>query len=146
MQGKLPADRVALRELLREMETWPFLELEAGAGAEDGGAGPSIKDIAEKDLAPIAQQPRIGGLPRPGLPEPISPRLHSATLTVTRPAPLSPAPPLPGRPKEGAEAQLEGPLALLPDWLGYGLLYAVSAAPVMIVVAAVSVLWVNSLR
>jgi hypothetical protein len=35
---------------------------------------------------------------------------------------------------------------LLPDWVGYGALYIVSIAPVLIVVAVVAILWANSLR
>lgn len=35
---------------------------------------------------------------------------------------------------------------MLPDWVGYGTLYLVSIAPVLIVIAVVAVLWANSLR
>ena len=34
----------------------------------------------------------------------------------------------------------------LPDWVGYGALYAVSVAPVLIAIAAISILFFNSLR
>ena len=34
----------------------------------------------------------------------------------------------------------------LPDWLGYGALYLVSIAPVLIAIAAITVLFLNSLR
>lgn len=35
---------------------------------------------------------------------------------------------------------------MLPDWVGYGALYLVSIAPVLIVIVVVSVLFANSLR
>lgn len=34
----------------------------------------------------------------------------------------------------------------LPDWVGYGALYLVSIAPVLIAIAAITVLFLNSLR
>jgi hypothetical protein len=35
---------------------------------------------------------------------------------------------------------------LLPDWVGYGALYLVSIAPVLIVIGVIAVLFANSLR
>jgi hypothetical protein len=35
---------------------------------------------------------------------------------------------------------------MLPDWVGYGALYGISAIPVMLVVGAVSILFFTSLR
>ena len=34
----------------------------------------------------------------------------------------------------------------LPDWVGYGALYLVSIAPVLIAIGAITVLFLNSLR
>ena len=35
-------------------------------------------------------------------------------------------------------------LDMLPDWMGYGVLYSLSIVPIIITVVAVSILWVNS--
>jgi hypothetical protein len=42
--------------------------------------------------------------------------------------------------------QPQSPTDLLPDWMGYGALYLVSIAPVLIVISVVAVLFANSLR
>ncbi len=41
---------------------------------------------------------------------------------------------------------LQGIADLLPDWVGYGALYAVSSAPVIIGVVVITVLFLNSLK
>jgi hypothetical protein len=40
----------------------------------------------------------------------------------------------------------QGVADLLPEWMGYGALYAVSAAPIVIGVGVVVILFVNSLK
>jgi hypothetical protein len=40
----------------------------------------------------------------------------------------------------------QGIADLLPEWMGYGALYAVSAAPIVIGVGVVVILFVNSLK
>ena len=66
-QGNIPNDRLALRELARELNSWPIVRkgLKKAAGeldperAEPRKAA-SVSDLAEEDLAPIAPQPTMG--------------------------------------------------------------------------------------
>jgi len=44
------------------------------------------------------------------------------------------------------EPEKEGLAALLPDFLGYGVLYGISAVPIFIAIAAIVILFVNSLQ
>ena len=53
--GRIPGDRLALRELHREMLEWPFLDVPArAAGAGGGGAGAGAKPAAASGAAAAA--------------------------------------------------------------------------------------------
>lgn len=51
-------------------------------------------------------------------------------------------PPIGSDPNEEKESLAD----MLPDWVGYGFLYGVSAVPVIIALSAVAVLFYNSLQ
>merc|ERR1719181_434527 len=112
------ANRIALRELRRELQNWPDLVEEeertaAGAAVTVGADAPEgdyDSPMAAGDLAKPAANPRIG--------------------------------------RDDEERQMTGMqkelLDMLPDWMGYGVLYSFSIVPIVITVVAVSILWVNS--
>jgi hypothetical protein len=70
----------------------------------------------------------------------MTPAAQEAQQAWRREAPLSP--PVGRDPSEKPQS----PADLLPEWVGYGALYAVSALPVMIAGTVILVLFLNSLR
>ncbi|KAI8107010.1 hypothetical protein M9434_001657 [Picochlorum sp. BPE23] len=110
-EGQVPRDRIALRELHREMVNWPFLEV-------DG-----TKTTGIESLAP-----------------PTTPASDDASAPWRREQEARP--PMGRDPNE----QPSGLTDLLPDWVGYGALYLVSIAPVLIALSVVAILFFNSLR
>eukprot|EP00212_Chloropicon_laureae_P009074 CAMPEP_0197498462 /NCGR_PEP_ID=MMETSP1311-20131121/57817_1 /TAXON_ID=464262 /ORGANISM="Genus nov. species nov., Strain RCC856" /LENGTH=275 /DNA_ID=CAMNT_0043044163 /DNA_START=82 /DNA_END=909 /DNA_ORIENTATION=+ len=108
------SNRIALRELRRELLEWPDLQPTAAgtasAAADASGEEYDSPGLQGGDLAKPAANPQVGR----------------------------------GGEGEG-EGQGSGGLAdLLPDWMGYGVLYSLSIVPIIITVGAVAVLWVNS--
>ena len=215
--GRVPRDRLALKELHREMTGWPFLEGEGkgGAGAPvpaaaaaaappspssspyaaavDGAKAPGWRSGQarpppmgrDKDEEPQvrgmeggdekgrgggggglgrAQQAR-GATPRSRLPLLLrAPRRTPSRLPLRahteeaphrsppphhRPLPHIPPPPPPPPPPPLSLPCLTTNKTLadrLPDWMGYGFLYFVSAIPVLIAGSVVAILFFNSLR
>ena len=186
-EGKVPTDRIALRELAREMTQWPALdELSEwrlrGIGRRARGLGWVRADAAAPAESPAARPARQGGpgghpAARDGAAAPRA--LHPAKadhVAPPRPAPAAcaearrrasaPSDPDAGltpaaedaaaawrqqgevRPPMGRDPS-EAPKDLtdqLPEWVGYGALYLVSVAPVLIAIGAITVLFLNSLR
>jgi hypothetical protein len=122
--GRIPRDRLALRELHREMLEWPFLDGDGGSGS--GSAAPA---------APAAKAPS------PSSSSPYAAAVDKAPASGWRAGQARPPP-------MGRDAG-EEPQSLadrLPDWMGYGFLYLVSSIPVLIAGSVVAILFFNSLR
>ena len=117
-EGRMPRDRVALRELANELSNWPGLsEMDAkqqaqGEGQERGGEGETLRAL-DSD---VADRPAV-------------------------------APPIMGSKYQESQGDLQkSPLNSLKDFFGISTLYILSAIPVFIGVTAVAVLFANSLR
>ena len=114
-EGRKVGNRLALRELWREMSAWPGLleEEETAAASMEPGLAPQQEEGYESplggELAKPAANPKIG-------------RGEEDNLS-------------------GAQ---KGLADFLPDWMGYGVLYSFSIVPIIITVVAVAILWVNS--
>ena len=129
--GRVPRDRLALKELHREMGEWPFLK-DAGGGkassSSDGMSGSSLARRARYEEASASASAASGG-------EGNSPsggwRQGQA------------------RPRLLGRDPTEEPQSLadrLPEWMGYGALYAISAIPVLIAGSVIAILFFNSLK
>ena len=117
-EGRMPRDRVALRELADELSNWPGLnemaaKLQAQGEVEGGGGeGETLRKLD----ADVADRPAV-------------------------------APPIMGSKYQEAEGDVEkSPLNSLKDFFGLSTLYILSAIPIFIGVTAVAVLFANSLR
>lgn len=124
VRGDDVPNRLALREVARELASWPIYSAQEGTGATAGGTGAGAAAAAappgEEGMARPAARPQIGrGDPDAG----------------------SALPSGEGGPRELVE---EGLAKFLPDWAGYGVLYVLSVVPVVITLAAVAILWQNS--
>lgn len=109
-EGRIPKDRLALRELAREMREWPYADL--------------------------SNDSRISQLSDAGIPEGNVP-VNILPDDARRKRRLI------GRDRNEAPQGFED---LLPDWVGYGALYVVSIAPILIGGAVVLVLFLNSVK
>ncbi|GAB4822561.1 hypothetical protein N2152v2_009607 [Parachlorella kessleri] len=118
-EGRVPTDRIALRELCREMSAWPFLDKDAPTGDTGSEAAPAAGGSSGGDLTPAALEAQQAW--------------RRKALVI---------PPVGRDPSEKPQS----PVDLLPDWVGYGALYAVSALPVVIAGTVILVLFLNSLR
>ncbi|KAK9834985.1 hypothetical protein WJX81_002207 [Elliptochloris bilobata] len=124
--GRVPKDRIALRELYREMIAWPFVvdaEQAAAAAAAGGSKRSPYEAVTQTGAAPS---------PDPGPPSP-APGWRAAQA----------------RPRPMGRDRTEKPQSFadsLPDWVGYGFLYLVSIVPVLIAGTVVAILFFNSLR
>lgn len=119
--GRVPRDRVALRELHKEVAAWPFL------GADGGPVAGSAGRIAAAAAASAGSEP---------VPTPSTPTGPGWRVGQARPKPL-------GRdPGETPKSLADN----LPEWAGYGMLYLISSLPVIIAGSVVAVLFFNSLR
>ncbi len=112
-EGEAVSNRLALRELRRELREWPDLQpaasasAAAAAGAAEGeGGGYESPGLDDGGLAKPAANPQVG--------------------------------------REGEEKDEGGLASLLPDWMGYGVLYSLSIVPIIITVGAIAVLWVSA--
>lgn len=126
--GRVPRDRLALKELHREMGEWPFLK-DAGGGASssssDGMSGSSLARRARYEEASNAAGGEGGSGGGGGW------RQGQA------------------RPRLLGRDPSEEPQSLadrLPEWMGYGALYAISAIPVLIAGSVIAILFFNSLK
>ena len=111
-EGRKVGNRLALREVWKELGSWPGLleeeETVTRAAEDQDGPAPEAAPI-DGGLAKPAANPRVG-------------RGEEDDLS-------------------GAKKEL---VDLLPDWMGYGVLYSFSIVPIIITVIAVAILWVNS--
>lgn len=104
-EGRIPKDRLALRELAREMAEWPYADLSNDSRLDqvkDDGA-----ELGDGEINKGRRQKLIG---------------------------------------RDRNEKPQGIQDLLPDWVGYGALYTVSSAPVIIGVVVVLVLFFNSVK
>ncbi|DBA94845.1 hypothetical protein WJX77_001914 [Trebouxia sp. C0004] len=118
VDGRLPKDRIALRELYNEILGWPWLEADED---QTEGTGEAVANYEGITPTGITQKPEIGSAGWRG---------------------DQPRPPV-GRDKT---EKPQGIADLLPDWVGYGFLYGLSGLPVIIGVLVVAVLFFNSLK
>lgn len=116
-EGRVPTDRIALRELYREMINWPFLDKDAPTG-DTGSEGPAGSSSGST-VTPAAEEAAAAWRKQPA----VQPRM--------------------GRdPSEKPQSLADS----LPDWVGYGALYAVSVLPLVIAGTVILVLFLNSLK
>jgi hypothetical protein len=121
--GRVPRDRIALKELHGEVSAWPFL----GADGLPPPRAPAAGRIAAAAAAAAGSEP---------VPTPSAPTGPGWRVGQARPRPL-------GRdPGETPKSLADN----LPEWAGYGMLYLISALPVLIAGSVVAVLFFNSLR
>lgn len=121
--GRVPRDRLALKELHREMSEWPFLQDGAGAASTSGTDGMSGSSLARR--AKYEESIGNGG--------------DGSKAWRQGQA----------RPKMLGRDPNEEPQSLadrLPEWMGYGALYAISAIPVLIAGSVIAILFFNSLK
>lgn len=122
--GRVPRDRLALRELHREMGEWPFLK--------DGG-GTSGKEGAGMSGSSLARRARYE--------ETTAAKGEGNSASGWRQGQARPR--LLGRdPSEEPQNLADR----LPEWMGYGALYAISAIPVIIAGSVIAILFFNSLK
>lgn len=105
-EGRIPKDRLALRELAREMANWPYADLST-----------------DSRLTQVKEESQV--------------ELGDGAINEGRRKKLI------GRDKN---EKPQGIQDLLPDWVGYGALYAVSSAPIIIGVVVVLVLFFSSVK
>ncbi|CAK0763666.1 hypothetical protein CVIRNUC_003081 [Coccomyxa viridis] len=117
-EGRLPKDRIALRELYREIMEWPFVEASPEEAEEEDGVSSSSPYEA---ITPTG----VEGSKSAGW-----------RSTQARPKMM-------GRDKSETP---QGLTDMLPDWVGYGFLYFVSVIPVLIAGTVIAILFFNSLR
>lgn len=117
-EGRIPKDRLALKCLLEDMQSWPFLDADDAAAAADDAANSSASSsrASSGPSAPVADD----------------------ASSIVKPYIMS------NELRKGEEPQ--SLTDMLPDWVGYGTLYGISIIPVLIVVAVVSVLFFSSLK
>ena len=133
--GRVPRDRLALKELHCEMGEWPFLK-DAGGGASSssasgGGGGMSGSSLARRARYEEASAAGAGG--EGGA----SPSGGGGWRRGQ------------ARPRLLGRDPSEEPQSLadrLPEWMGYGALYAISAIPVLIAGSVIAILFFNSLK
>lgn len=116
--GRVPRDRASLEQLADELRNWPYLDTEFEE--EQASLDASYENITET------------GLDNPQRP---AKRFRDSKTGDPRP-PIG---------REGDEAN-QGVLAKLRDTFGYAYLYIISAIPVIIVAAVVTVLFRASLQ
>lgn len=117
-EGRVPLDRIALRCLHDEIIEWPFLNDATAAVPSTTGGTPAAGSTASPSAADYASLAEAGGIAKP--------------YVMGKDA------------RAGDKPQ--GLADLLPDWVGFGALYGISAIPVMLAVGAILVLFYNSLR
>ena len=173
--GRIPADRLALKELHREMMEWPFIT----APAAGGGAGGASKYEPERtggaagwrrgQARPVpmgrdaSETPQVGagsggwggavGVGGAGVLGACS--FFCGDCHERRPGPRRrgrwwpqplPALQIPQHSPHHPSTPSQTLADRLPDWMGYGFLYFVSVIPVIIAGSVVAVLFFNSLK
>ncbi|BDA42616.1 Ycf3-interacting protein 1, chloroplastic [Coccomyxa sp. Obi] len=117
--GRVPKDRIALRELYAEMIQWPFVGSNEAASPSTSSPGPSPYETITKTGA------------------------EGTSLSAAGWRPAQARPKMMGRDKSEEPQSL---IDTLPDWVGYGLLYFISVIPVLIAGSVIAILFFNSLR
>ncbi|KAG2492380.1 hypothetical protein HYH03_009328 [Edaphochlamys debaryana] len=119
-EGRVPNDRIALKCLHEEMVNWPFLEVggDAAAAAPAGAPAAAAAPAAKPSASDYASL--MGG------------------DTVVRPYVMG------DDLRKGEKPQ--GLADMLPAWMGFGVLYGVSAIPPLLVIGTVLILFFNSLK
>lgn len=116
-EGRVPKDRLALKCLLEDMQSWPFLDADDAAVAADASSSGAAAASSQSK-----QQEAI---------------VDDAT-GIVRPYIMG---------KEARKGDQPQDLAdMLPDWVGFGTLYGISVIPVLLVVGTVLILFYNSLK
>ncbi|GIL56175.1 hypothetical protein Vafri_11582 [Volvox africanus] len=126
-EGRIPNDRIALKCLYDEMLNWPFLEV-GGEKPESSQGRPAVAAAAgEASPAAASTKPSASD--------------YAALMggdTVVKPYVMG------DELRKGEKPQ--SMTDMLPGWVGYGVLYGVSAIPVMLVVGTILILFYNSLK
>ncbi|GIL88218.1 hypothetical protein Vretimale_14106 [Volvox reticuliferus] len=123
-EGRIPNDRIALKCLHDEMLNWPFLEVGGEQPASSQGATVAA---AAGEGTQVATKPSASD--------------YAALMggdTVVKPYVMG------DELRKGEKPQ--SMTDMLPGWVGYGVLYGVSAIPVMLVVGTILILFYNSLK
>ena len=117
VEGKVPGDRLALQQLVAELQAWPYLEQEEelqAAGAPEG-------------YSPYAEITDTG--------VPLAERRRQAQAAKAREA------------GELSELEPAKDLSdFLPKWVGYSSIYVVMGIPVFITLSMLGLLFVSSLK
>lgn len=117
--GRLPEDRVVLRQLAEDMRSWPNLEEEADRSEQRGGVSPYAR-VTDTGVDPKVAAKRAG---------------VGAAAAVDWDA------------ADDIEVQETRDISsFLPKWVGYTVIYGVSIIPIIIGVVVVIVLFLNSLQ
>jgi len=124
--GRVPRDRLALKELHREMGEWPFLKDASGNASTSGkeGAGMSGSSLARRARYEESAAGETGNSPSGWRQGQARPRLLGRD------------------PSEEPQSLADR----MPEWMGYGALYAISAIPVLIAGSVIAILFFNSLK
>lgn len=127
-EGRVPRDRLALKCLLEDMQSWPFLDADDAAAAADAlasGGGSSSSRAGSNGSSSSSQEQQRDAI------------VDDAT-GIVRPYIMG---------KEARKGDEPQTLTdMLPDWVGYGTLYGISVIPVLLVVGTVLILFYNSLK
>lgn len=115
-EGRLPRDRVALRELADELSNWPGLSEMAAKMSVSASGGQAEGETLRKLDAEVAERPAVA-------PPIMGSKYQEAEGDVEK-----------------------SPINSLKDFFGISTLYILSAIPVFIAVTAIAVLFANSLR
>eukprot|EP00873_Tetraselmis_striata_P007949 jgi/Tetstr1/428213/TSEL_018254.t1 len=103
-EGKIPENRLALKLLCEELESWPFLDEAVEAPPTDSSQYERISGAQGGVSAPRKRMGR----------DPSDPKTSATDM--------------------------------LPDWIGYSMLYGVSAVPVIITISVIAILFFSSLK
>eukprot|EP00878_Enallax_costatus_P023779 GHUV01025325.1.p1 GENE.GHUV01025325.1~~GHUV01025325.1.p1 ORF type:complete len:170 (+),score=59.53 GHUV01025325.1:795-1304(+) len=125
-EGRIPKDRLALKCLVEDMQSWPFLD------ADDAAAAAALEDRETPKSS--SNSSSVGGYAGNWQYKAV----EDDARGIVKPYIMS---------KELRKGEEPQSLAdLLPDWVGYGTLYGISIIPIIIVVGVVSLLFVSSLK
>jgi hypothetical protein len=137
-EGRVPRDRIALRCLHDEILEWPFLNDAAAAvpSTSGPGAGAAAGSISAAAAAAASAS--------------ASSSSSSSSMSAADYASLNESGGIVKPYVMGKDARKgdkpQGLADLLPDWVGFGALYGISAIPALLAVGAILVLFYNSLR
>ena len=113
--GRVPADRLALRQLVSELQGWPYLESDEALRGEGPSPYAEVTNTGLSKAQRLAQAQRAQG------------------AAQTQPEAMEEAP----------EKDLSD---FLPKWVGFSAVYLISAIPVFITVAVLTLLFITSLK